>query len=518
MAWGTSKTTETVRYSPKTSGVVERVPSPGSATYYVDGRNGSDSNHGTSPQNAWKSIRRVNATAFAPGDKVLFAGGQSFQGTLRFTKADCGTESKPIRVSSFGQGRATIRAGAGDGFTLTDSVYIVVHALNFVGCGRKNGSDGTGVQLLRTHNVELSDLDMSGFRVAGVSTGGDENTRITRVQAYDNGSAGITTVGGYGDVPRTRNLYIGYCVAHNNPGDPKNLTNHSGNGIVVGGVDGALIEYCEASENGWDMPRQGNGPVGIWGWDCDRLTIQHCISHDNKSPGADGDGFDFDGGVTNSVLQYNLSYNNVGCGYLLCQYPGAPPWKHNIVRYNISINDGSKNFQSGIGLWLGDAGISDALIYNNTIVNPVHAVSTDGDLPQMVYRNNIFVAGGDILSGDFTHSRFENNLYWSTDNGALCRNGSTVYATLEAWAEATGQEKIAAKLVGLYADPTLVMPTTGQKLPTDPHALAAMRFYRLHPDSPCIGAGVLIPDNGGHDLFGNHLTTDQKPSLGACEK
>ena len=29
-------------------------------------------------------------------------------------------------------------------------------------------------------------------------------------------------------------IYIGYCKAENNPGDPTELKNHSGNGIVVG--------------------------------------------------------------------------------------------------------------------------------------------------------------------------------------------------------------------------------------------------------------------------------------------
>src|SRR5579872_6826803 len=287
------------------------VESPGRA-YYVDALHGSDANPGSSPQAAWKTIVRVNQAAFAAGDRVLFAGRQTFQGTLRFTRSTCGVAGRPILVSSFGRARATVDAGAGDGFLLTDCSYVVVRSLNFVGRGRKNGSDGAGVRLIRTRHVGVDDVDVSGFRVAGVATGGDENTRITHVSAHDNGFAGITTYGGDGDLPRSRDLYIGDCVAENNPGDPKNLTNHSGNGIVVGGVDGAVIEYCIATNNGWDMPRDGNGPVGIWGWNCDRLTIQHCISHDNKSPGNDGGGFDFDGGVTNSVMQYNLSYNNAG--------------------------------------------------------------------------------------------------------------------------------------------------------------------------------------------------------------
>ena len=89
-----------------------------------------------------------------------------------------------------------------------------------------------------------------------------------------------------------------------------------------------MVEYCEAMENGWDMPRPGNGPVGIWGYEADHLTIQYCYSHDNKtSPnGYDGGRFDFDGGITNSVMQYNLSMNNEGAGYGLFQFGGAGAW------------------------------------------------------------------------------------------------------------------------------------------------------------------------------------------------
>lgn len=498
-------------------GIEKHAPSPGNTTYYVDGQQGSDSSPGTSPQRAWKSLARANATTFAPGDRLLFAGGQTFRGTLRFLNKDGGGPGRPILVSSFGPGRATIDAGADDGFLLTDCAYVHVQNLKFTGCGRKQGSNGAGISLVRTHDVALRDLEVSGFRIAGVATRGDANTHITHVHAHDNGFAGIMTDSDYQGIPRTRNLYIGDCVAENNPGDPMALTNHSGNGIVVGGADGALIEYCAATNNGWDMPRDGNGPVGIWGWNCDRLTIQHCLSHDNRSPGEDGGGFDFDGGVTNSVMQYNLSYHNAGCGYLLCQYPGASLWKNNVVRYNISIDDGTKNFHSGIGLWLGDSGISDAAIYNNTIVNPVHAVATLGNLPGMVYRNNIFLVGGDILHGSFTHSRFENNLYHSIGKGVLYRDGDIIYATLREWAKATHQERIEGKLVGLVADPMLVLPDRHQKLPTDPRRLAEMPFYRLRDASPCIGRGMIIPDNGGRDLFGHPLDPGKRPSLGAHE-
>ena len=63
---------------------------------------------------------------------------------------------------------------------------------------------------------------------------------------------------------RSRNVTIVHCRADDNPGDPTNLTNHSGNGIIAGHCTNVLIDSCSATNNGWDMPRIGNGPVGIW--------------------------------------------------------------------------------------------------------------------------------------------------------------------------------------------------------------------------------------------------------------
>jgi hypothetical protein len=364
--------------------------------------------------------------------------------------------------------------------------------------------------------VEIRNVDVSGFRLGGINAAGDLDTRILHVRARDNGSAGIEVYSGRNGFPRTRNLYIAHCLVENNPGDPQNRDNHSGNGIVVGGADGAIIEYCVATNNGWDMPREGNGPVGIWGWNCDRLVIQSCISYRNRSPGLDGGGFDFDGGVTNSLMQYNLTFENAGCGILLCQYPGARPWKNNIIRYNISYGDGAKNFQSGIGLWLGDEGISDALIHNNTIVNSGHAVNSLGSLPRFTYRNNVFVSDRELLTGAFDQSRFENNLYWSRSGAPLLKDGGRVFKSLREWAEATAQEARGGAVIGKWADPMISLPTIASALPTEVALLERMKEFRLSEGSPCAGAGMTSRDRGHRDFFGNALRSGN-PSIGAHE-
>ena len=456
--------------------------------YFIDAINGSDSADGTSMKSAWRSLGRASEATLTPGSTLVLRGGQRHKGTLHLDAGDFGSERQPLVISSTG-GRAVIEAGAGDGIRVEGSSHVRISGVDAVGAGRKNGSDGAGIRLVRTRNVEIREVKVSGFRLGGVLTAGDAGTRIVRVTAVDNGFAGIAVSGGTEGLPRARDVYIGYCRAENNPGDPKNLDNHSGNGIVVGGVDRVLIEYCVATENGGDMPRDGNGPVGIWAWNADRVIIQKCISYRNRSPGLDGGGFDFDGGVTNSILQHNLSYENEGCGYLLCQYGGAKPWKNNILRHNISYNDGRKNFQSGIGLWLGDSGISDALIHNNTIVNERHAVATIGDLPGFVYRDNIFLAGADILTGNFSKSRFEGNVYWTKGEGAIYRYGNTAFLTLEGWANPAFRERTGEVRGGLFTDPHLRLPVDGNALPTDPIELAKMTSFRPTASSPIKSSG-----------------------------
>jgi len=484
----------------------------GAKDYYVSPA-GDDSGQGTQKE-PWQSVKKVNETNFEPGDRVLFEGGKTFAGTITLDENDSGTSDKKLVLSSFDNGRAIINGGNSSGLTANACNHLVLRNLNFIGSGRKTGNTKTGVFISDAQVVEIDHIDVSGFQKSGLHLAGVHNARITNVYAHDNGSAGINA--GASQKRWSDNIYIAHCIAENNPGDPTNLTNHSGNGIVVGELSNAVIEYCEAMNNGWDMPRRGNGPVGIWAWSADKVIIQFCIAHDNKSPGHDGGGFDLDGGVTNSILQYNLSYNNEGPGYFLCQYPTAPVFKDNIIRYNISQNDGTKNNRrSSIDIFAGDVGMSDCQIYNNTIYNKTGAAIAFGglDVPEIIIRNNIFIFAGELISGDAKRGRFENNVYWPVDERDLIFDG---HKSINEWAEATGQEKIGDTVIGKYVDPKLAKP--GTAILTDPTKLATLQAYRLQTDSSCIGAGLHINNNGGRDFWGNKLVEGQKPTIGACEK
>ena len=442
--------------------------------YYVDGQLGNDTNPGTLDK-PFKTIKWINSFQLHPGNSVLFAGGQTFAGTLQF-KGFTGTKEQPITIGSYGNGRAIINGENGSSIQASICSWLQVKNLIVTGNGRLKGNTGSGVEFRRTHNCTIDSVEASGFLWSGVKAVGGENLQITNVFTHNNGFSGINVesdgqdAGGLeGSGQKTfHNLYISNCVADNNPGCPEVKDNHSGNGILIGGVTNGTIEYCEAMNNGWDMPREGNGPVGIWAYQSDSITIQYCYAHNNKTSakGKDGGGFDFDGGMTNSVMQYNFSANNEGAGYGLFQYYGASVWKNNIVRNNISYNDGRKNGQAGFLMWIAKDSpdpISNCLIYENTVVNCYgHAMSFEpGAYPEFNFRNNIFVITGHSISfvnGNYSGATFVHNQAWSTNRKIALTFPEDKQASL--------------------TDPKIKLPVDDTKLPKNVAEFKEMKLFK----------------------------------------
>lgn len=79
-------------------------------TYYVS-PSGSDSNTGTSPEQAWRTVGRVNGTDLRPGDGVLFQGGATFSDNALMPTSG-GAHGQPIVFGSYGAGQAQLTQGA----------------------------------------------------------------------------------------------------------------------------------------------------------------------------------------------------------------------------------------------------------------------------------------------------------------------------------------------------------------------------------------------------------------------
>src|SRR5690242_19940317 len=82
--------------------------------YYVSPA-GNDASAGTSTSAPWKTITKVNQVNFKAGDQIYFKGGSTFNGTITLDVNDKGTSTAPIKVSSYGGGKAIINAGGGNG-------------------------------------------------------------------------------------------------------------------------------------------------------------------------------------------------------------------------------------------------------------------------------------------------------------------------------------------------------------------------------------------------------------------
>jgi hypothetical protein len=458
-------------------------------SYYIDNETGDDKNPG-SVKKPIKTISELNNRLQTNPANIFFAGGQIFDETL-LLKDIHGVDSVPIVIGSYGEGRAVINGGDKESIRIENCNNIRIYNLDLKGSGRKEGNTTNGLQLVNSTGCVVEDLRAEGFQKSGVDLYNCKEISVLKVIAYGNGFCGINIMGSHQD--SSGNILIKDCKAENNPGDPTMLDNHSGNGILVGVSDSVIIDHCTATNNGWDMPRQGNGPVGIWTWQSDHVTIRYCISYRNKTSkgGKDGGGFDLDGGVTNSLVEYCLSYENEGAGYGLFQYWGASDWSNNVIRYCVSINDAHTTEGAGsFFIWNGSnesRQLADCYIYNNvaySISAPVVSFENASEHQNFVFSNNIFLGSGQMISGKNIGSKLTGNVWRS------------------------------------FTDTVLTGPFITDI--TDPYKLNTLEGFKLQSGSPLRDSGVKIKSMYGFDpplkdFFGNPVPQGSAPEPGIHE-
>jgi len=487
-------------------------------TVYYFNTNGNDQNDG-SRSRPFKTIAKLNQLKLGAGDTVLFESGQSFVGSIQLDSIDQGDRGRPIVITSTGTAKAVIYGGQAGAMTVSDANYITIHQLALQGEGRKTGNTKDGLAIEKSSNIIVDSVEINGFQKAGLLIYSSSDIEVKRVYAFDNGFAGIHVAGdAKGDC---HDIHISYSKTEDNPGDPTNLTNHSGNGILAGNCKNVLIEYCTATNNGWDMPRKGNGPVGIWCYEADSIVIQHCISYRNKTSAgaADGGGFDLDGGVTHSVIQYCLSYENEGSGFGIFQYAGASNWFDNTIRYCISENDGNVSpAQAGVFIWNGSEDTNqfkNCFFYNNVVYNNKGAaISYEAQSKNAGFRfyNNIFVGGDSLMIGKVTGSQYIGNDWYSLKSGFRLHGLNN----FKNWTDKTNHEKWNGTLQGFNIDPNFKNP--GETGIVDPAQLDSFFNYNLPVNSILRKKGLdlygLMGIDNGAKTF--NQTPAPKKGIGAC--
>lgn len=419
-------------------------------TYYVSVE-GNDANDGRSSASAWKTLAKINQTKFEDGDKILLKGGNVFTGFISIE----GKGLQNLTIASYGKKKATINAGKGSGIYVSNVPALTIENLLIKGNGVIDNK-GSGIFLYtntaseKIKNIRIENCTVKGFqgygillRADGSAQSGFEDVEIKNCIAEENGEAGIGSLAVYPAISHN-NIRVVNCKAFNNRGITSKTDNHSGNGIVLSGVNGFDIDHCEAYENGADCRSVSGGPVGIWVWNATNGIIQHSISHNNHAGTSlhDGGGFDLDGGVSNSAIKNCKSYSNEGAGYLICEFGSGNSYTNNIVEHNTSINDGLKNSYGAITI--AGAGKSDPVMntivqYNHITVQAKNLINgtpsalyfSGTDYKNIVIRYNKFIIekGTDAIRTDtvftnemakITNNRFKNKASADRINCSSC--------------------------------------------------------------------------------------------------
>lgn len=502
-------------------------------TYYVS-PSGSDSNNGTSESAPWLSIDKINRWAFHPGNSILLQGNQTFHGSIALTASgDCG---RPIKISTYGTGVAKISSGAASGFSAKNQQGFSLENLDFVGSGtNSNTAVGVAIDNDQPGDTKLSCVDLSNLTISDYGSdcvlvngskgaSGFDRLKISGVIAHDcTGSVAaeascihVAAMRDYGSGitnPAHTNVMISHSQAYNCNGLAGG-SNWTGSGIMVGQSANVTIEYNVAHDNGANSDNK-SGPCGIWASDAAEVTIQYNEAYRNRTSRFDGCGFDIDGGVINSVAQYNYAHDNEGAGFEMTSYDDhlVKRWENNTFRFNISQNNGAQGFIFNVG-----SQVTHCYVYNNTVIEasgeatPSLLIGGTG-AADCIFANNIFYAvqspGGNTLDVRTPSAIvFAGNDWFG--NGKFVW-GKTTYPTFAEWQATTGQEKIGGVNVGSTVEPRLFVYGGGGMV--GGYAPGSLNAYQLQTGSPMLGAGVDLKsqyriDPGPRDYYGAAVPAD----------
>jgi hypothetical protein len=497
--------------------------------FYVDSQSGSDAATGFSPGTAWRSLRKVNAGVFRPGDRILFASGRAWTGQL-WPKGS-GTAAYPIQIDRYGSGPLPIIDGGGvanhpptlwhgGAVNLLNQSYWEIRNLEV-----KNCPSPCGINTTRYQSVGIMVRNSTGGPLQHIVIGNNVVHDVpAQVDGYYGANAGIAVVsdtnGSYwGDVTIENNdvytvdrigVFVGPSWQDGVPanvflGLPKttgitirnNTINDSGgDGILNYVTYDTLVEGNTVSNCG---SRTTGGSVGIWTADSDTTVFQYNEVY-GEQPGQDRYAFDADWGSVSALFQYNYSHDNYG-GFLLTweAYPNLTSiLVDNLqARFNVSSNDGSAG--TGVFTFCGKtlpAGANPPDINNNTVyLGPQMASDVfrqcDGLClaGTMYVYDNVFASFGlppahEASFPGAPEAVFDYNLYWGTFTNTPFEPN------------------------GLYADP-LFDPTSVN------HGIGrfSVNGLMLRAGSPALSSGYDSGYLGPLDYWGNAVSSP--PNRGA---
>ncbi len=470
------------------------------ADYHIDATGGDDANTGRSPAEAWRSLDKVNATEFRPGDRVLFKAGESWSGQLKPKGSGRLHAGEPefITIGKYGDGPLPRIDGEGkhlDAVLIENIEYWRVEDLAVTNKGERREPWRTGVKIsadgfgkmrglhlrrLHVHDVN-GDLRKSHegcgiyFEARGRNRTHFDGLVIEDCRVERTDRNGICQRGG-----RERSLNV---IIRNNV-----LEDIGGDGIKLWGTNGGLIEKNIVRGA---RARCEDHAAGIWPFACDDTVIQFNEVSGTKGV-MDGQAYDSDYQCRRTLFQYNYSYNNEG-GFMLICGPGNSYNEGTVIRYNLSVHDGvntARVFHFG-----GQS--SDTLIHNNTIIIGPHQ-----DLPMILHT--------EWDGGRSRGARFVNNLFIVEEGGRATYDFHTSTGNVFEDNLFVGRHEGLPDEVEVASE---VPPLLGPLEPVP--AAEGLDRFRPAPGSE-FPRGQRLADAGGRDFFGVPLPVGP-PCVGIAE-
>lgn len=466
-------------------------------SYFVDDTNGSDLQDGLSPETAWQSIEKVNATTFLPGDRILFKAGGIWTGTLH--PLGSGDENSQIVIDQYNIGDKPLIQGAGGvaGVMLESQEYWTIRNLAVTNEAEERAIR-QGIYIYGkddgiTHRIIIQDCEVYNV------TGENRRNMDTYYSMYWNSGIYISIPGRsnssvHYDEVLVENNYVHDVLTsgirinqredfivdqyHTNVVIRNNVIRRTGSdGMIVANCVAPLAEYNLCYDAGaLGTTSETLIIAGLWTCGSSDAMFQHNEVARTILFESDGTAFDTDWGVAGvTTFQYNYTHGNQGGFWLDCAGINYDPnYEKTICRYNVSADDER---------YLVRAGDLPAEFYNNTFYRSSGTLDAcfENAGSQHTFWNNIFHFP---LTPDWASSVFENNLYYPC---APCPSDSSP----------------------VLDDPKLVDPLP----PEDGRSFAD--HYKIGAGSAAINQAATIVDNGGKDFWG--VVLDDSPDIGACE-
>lgn len=500
------------------------------AEYFVDIKDGDDSNSGLSERLAWKTLTKINGFTFASEDIIQLAGGREWRGeTLIVPRSELifrsyGSSKKPMINGSvlvtgwadIGSDRWTTTVATDPNTVIFDRVHgnevasqaavilendwfwettaggrLTVYSIGdpdtqFGFPGIEVGSQTNCIDPAGFTDITYKDLDLRYARTRGIESS-EDGANLTRVHIIGTGTIGVN-VNAFGFT--MTDCLVQRCNRHTGSNAAINIGSTSGD-IMLRNVE---VDSCGVA--GVQMVNFFTGFVRVIG------GRYHGMDHTN-----DGDGLRLpsdhpDVIVSGAEFYDNFANTNQGDGIQVSDSLGViiehchfhdnsqglalTPSKGATVRYNIFENNirGFANSNSStaplkvygntfVGNGDGDGGGGGSALAIQTDVLPATA--------DIIVRNNIFVKNNVNILLEIRHSTFlalDNNRYWDTiGSGDIIDYVGSGY-TLAQFASYQSTESQDAH--SLAEDPLFVDASVGN--------------FRLRQDSPCRETGLNLND------------------------